>query len=192
MSRVDIVFVHDLSPDHFGEDWTKQFDIAAKGAIPALTKMRDEGMIKAWGFGVNNVEPCLRALEVADPDLFLLATQYSIVNHQDALERLFPKCEERGVSIVVGAPYNSGYLAGKNRYNYKSGVPDEIKKKGDRIGAIAKEYGTDLRGGAAVLQCAECCQCRNPGGQLWRAGDRKRVIHRDENPQRLLADIEAR
>jgi D-threo-aldose 1-dehydrogenase len=150
MSRVDIVFVHDLSPDHFGEDWTKQFDIAAKGAIPALTKMRDEGMIKAWGFGVNNVEPCLRALEVADPDLFLLATQYSIVNHQDALERLFPKCEERGVSIVVGAPYNSGYLAGKNRYNYKSGVPDEIKKKGDRIGAIAKEHGTDLR--TAALQ----------------------------------------
>jgi D-threo-aldose 1-dehydrogenase len=63
---------------------------------------------------------------------------------------LFPKCEERGVSIVVGAPYNSGYLAGKNRYNYKSGVPDEIKKKGDRIGAIAKEYGTDLR--TAALQ----------------------------------------
>jgi D-threo-aldose 1-dehydrogenase len=87
---------------------------------------------------------------VADPDLFLLATQYSIVNHQDALERLFPKCEERDVSIVVGAPYNSGYLAGKTRYNYKPGVPDEIKKKGDRIRAIANEYGTDLR--TAALQ----------------------------------------
>jgi D-threo-aldose 1-dehydrogenase len=150
LSRIDIVFVHDLSPDYFGQEWTKHFEVAAKGAIPELTRMREEGLIKAWGFGVNEIEPCLRTLEVADPDIFLLATQYSIVHHADALNKLFPKCQERDVSIVVGAPLNSGYLAGRNRYNYKPGVPPEIKQKGDRISAIAKEFKTDLR--TAALQ----------------------------------------
>jgi D-threo-aldose 1-dehydrogenase len=150
LSRFEIVFVHDLSPDYFGDEWTAHFDVAAQGAIPELTRMRDEGMIKAWGFGVNEIEPCLRALEVSDPDIFLLATQYSIVHHEDALHRLFPKCAERGVSIVVGAPLNSGYLAGRDRYNYEPGVPEHIKQKGDRISAIAKEHGTDLR--TAALQ----------------------------------------
>lgn len=150
LSHIDIVFIHDLAPDHFGDEWTEQFDVAAKGAIPTLTKMRDEGTIRAWGFGVNNVEPCLRALEVADPDIFLLAIQYSIVHHEDALNQLFPRCDERGVSIVVGAPFNSGYLAGKDRYNYKEGVPDYIRKKGERISAIARDHGTDLR--TAALQ----------------------------------------
>src|SRR5690606_32475083 len=145
LSHLDIVFIHDLAPDHFGDQWTEQCEIAAKGAIPALTKMRDEGMIKAWGFGVNNIEPCLRALEVADPDLFLLATQYSIVEHEAPLRELFPKCQQRGVSIVVGAPFNSGFLAGKPRYNYKDEVPAAIQDKGKRISQLAREHGTDLR-----------------------------------------------
>ena len=153
LASIDVVFIHDLSPDHFKERWTEQFDIAAKGAIPALTKLRDEGVIKGWGFGVNDVEPCLRALEVADPDVFLLATQYSLVKHEAPLKELFPKCEQRGVSIVAGAPFNSGLLAGKERYNYRNKVPPEIKEKADRITAIAKEHGTDLR--TASLQfCA--------------------------------------
>lgn len=150
LSRIDIVFIHDLSPDHFGDQWTEQFEIAAQGAIPVLTKLRDEGVIKAWGFGVNNIEPCLRALEVADPDLFLLATQYSIVEHAAPLQELFPKCEERGVSIVVGAPLNSGFLGGKERYNYRPEVPAAIREKAARIAQIAAEHGTDLR--TAALQ----------------------------------------
>jgi D-threo-aldose 1-dehydrogenase len=153
LAQIDVVFIHDLSPDHFGQEWTEQFDVAAKGAIPALTKMRDEGVIKGWGFGVNDVEPCLRALEVGEPDVFLLATQYSLVRHDAPLTELFPKCEQRGVSIVVGAPFNSGLLAGKERYNYRNKVPPEIRQKANRIAAMAKEHGTDLR--TASLQfCA--------------------------------------
>jgi D-threo-aldose 1-dehydrogenase len=153
LAAIDVVFIHDLSPDHFGEKWTEHFEVAARGAIPTLTRMRDEGVIKGWGFGVNNVEPCLRALEVGDPDVFLLATQYSLVKHDAPLKDLFPKCDQRGVSIVVGAPFNSGLLAGKERYNYRNKVPPEIKEKAERIAALANEHGTDLR--TASLQfCA--------------------------------------
>ncbi|MDQ1088773.1 aldo/keto reductase [Siphonobacter sp. SORGH_AS_1065] len=147
LDSIDIVFIHDLSPDNgdLKERWTEQFEIAAKGAMPELTKMREEGIIKGWGLGVNTIEPILKTLEVADPDVCLSATQYSLMYHQDALDRLFPACEKKDVSIVVGAPLNAGFLAGVDRYNYSGQMPEGYKQKREKISAIAKKHGTDLR-----------------------------------------------
>lgn len=149
---INIVFIHDLSPDNgdMKDKWTEYFDIAAKGAIPELTKMREEGLIKGWGFGVNTIEPILKTLEISEPDIFLSATQYSLMKHEDSLERLFPACEKHGASLVIGAPLNAGFLAGVERYNYGGTIPEGFKEKRERITAIAKEHGTDLR--TAALQ----------------------------------------
>lgn len=156
LSSIDIVFIHDLSPDNadMKDKWTEHFEVAAKGAIPALTKMRDEGIIKAWGLGVNRPQPILKTLEIADPDIFLAATQYSLIDHEDALEKLFPAVEAKGVSLVMGAPLNSGFLAGVDRYNYKTDIPAGHKEKRDKISAIAKEHGTDLRTAAIQFTAA--------------------------------------
>lgn len=153
ISSIDIVFIHDLSPDNgdMGERWPEYFDTAVEGGMPELTRMREEGLIKAWGFGVNRIEPCLRALEVADPDIFLSATQYSLMYHEDALNRLFPACDRRGVSIVVGAPLNAGFLAGRDRYDYRGQMPEGFMAKRERIRALAAEYGTDLRTAAPTV-----------------------------------------
>lgn len=43
------------------------------GAAVALTRLREQGVIGSWGLGVNRVEPCVLALDRADPDGFLLA-----------------------------------------------------------------------------------------------------------------------
>lgn len=155
LSSIDIVFIHDLSPDNgdMGEKWTEYFDIAAKGAIPALTRMREEGVIKAWGFGVNRIEPILKTLEVADPDIFLSATQYSLMHHEDAINRLHPACAQYGVSLVLGTALNAGFLAGVDRYNYGNTIPKGFLEKRERLSAIAKAHGTDLR--TAALQFAE-------------------------------------
>jgi D-threo-aldose 1-dehydrogenase len=61
VDALDLVFVHDLSPDNpwLPGPWEEQFEIARKGAFPALSKMRDEGTIKGWGLGVNSPEPIL-------------------------------------------------------------------------------------------------------------------------------------
>jgi D-threo-aldose 1-dehydrogenase len=147
ISRIDVVFIHDLSPDNLdmGDEWGRYFDIAVKGAMPELTRMREEGLIKAWGFGVNRIEPCLRALDEGDPDTFLSATQYSLMYHEDALNRLFPACDKRGVSVVVGAPLNAGFLAGRDRYDYRGQMPVGAMAKRERLRTIAAQYGTNLR-----------------------------------------------
>jgi D-threo-aldose 1-dehydrogenase len=149
--RIDIVYIHDCGEDWLGPSWREQFDIAMAGAAKALTKLREEGTIRAWGLGVNVVEPCLLALERADPDLFLVAGRYTLLDHT-ALRGLLPACEARGVHVVVGGPFNSGLLAGGTTFNYTT-APAEIVAKARAIGAVCGKYGVDLK--AAALQfCA--------------------------------------
>lgn len=156
VESIDLVFIHDLSPDNpeLGERWTEQFEIAAKGAIPELDRLRDEGLIKGWGMGVNTIEPSLAALKAGNPDVMLCATQYTLVQHEEALNRLFPVCAERGVSVVVGAPMNAGFLAGVDRYNYGGTIPDGLPSRRARLAAIAREHGTDLRTAALQFSAA--------------------------------------
>ena len=154
VSQIDIVFIHDLSPDNgdLGDRWPESFEVAANGAMPELTRLREEGLIKAWGFGVNRPEPALRAIEVADPDIFLLATQYSLFDHQQALEQTFPALEKKGVSIVVGAPLMAGFLAGRDRYLYGDTIPKGATERRQQLAAVANRHGIDLR--TASLQFA--------------------------------------
>lgn len=147
LSSIDIVYVHDLSPDtgELGDKWMDQFNIAAKGAFPELTKMREEGIIKGWGMGVNTPEPILKAMEVADPDICLVAIQYSLVDHKKALNSLFPAMEKKKVKAVIGGPLNAGFLANRDRFNYGDTIPAEMLEKRKKINAIIGKYNVDLR-----------------------------------------------
>ena len=151
LAQIDIVYIHDLAADHHGDAWEELFDIAMDGAAKALIRLRDEGVIKGWGFGVNLTEPCERALERSDPDVFLLAGRYSLLN-QPALERLFPMCADRGVNVVVGGPYNSGLLAGGRNFEYQEAPPEMIARR-DRLAEVCGRHGVDLRS-AALHFCA--------------------------------------
>lgn len=151
MARIDIAFIHDCAEDVHGDHWLEVFHTAMTGAAVALTRLREEGVIRAWGLGVNRVQPCVMALEQADPDVFLLAGRYSLLN-QSALDGFFPRCAQRGAHVVVGAPYNSGIIAGGKNYEYQDAPPDKVAMR-DRLAAIAHRHDVDLR--AAALQfCA--------------------------------------
>jgi D-threo-aldose 1-dehydrogenase len=164
VARLDVVLIHDAAEDPHGPAWHDRFAEAMDGAAPALTRLREEGVIRAWGLGVNNVEPCLMALERADPDLFLIAGRYTLLDH-GALPGLLPACAARGASLVIGGPYNSGLLAGGSTFNYAP-APAELVARRDRLSALAAEHGMELK--AAALQfCAapEVVACVIPGGR---------------------------
>ncbi|MEL0648716.1 aldo/keto reductase [Pseudoalteromonas agarivorans] len=155
VASLDIVYIHDLSPQNsdMGDDWLKYFDQAAKGAIPELTKMRDEGIIKGWGFGVNTPHAVYKALDMSDPDICLLALQYSILDHKEALNKTFPMLDKRGISAVIGAPLNGGFLTGRNRFNYSPKIPAPMQQKYNAISEVATKHGIDIK--TAALQFAE-------------------------------------
>jgi len=150
LGHIDIVYVHDLSPDYFQNDFDHYFGIAAGpgGAFDALIRLREEGVIKAWGLGVNTVEPCLRALRQSDPDIFLLAGRYTLME-TTPLADLFPLCAERGAHVVLGGPFNSGFLAGGEHYDYQPARPEQHQLR-ERLRAVAARHGVDLP--AAALQ----------------------------------------
>ena len=155
VSELDMVFIADISPgnDDMKSDWEIYFKAAQQGAMPELTRMREEGIIKAWGLGVNHITPILMTLEVAEPDTFLLATQYSLIHHEDCLNRVFPACSKRGISMVIGAPLNAGFLAGKARYNYGKGYPGGVIRKLESLRNIAERHEVSLLS-AALQFCA--------------------------------------
>jgi D-threo-aldose 1-dehydrogenase len=155
IDSLDIAFVHDISADnkYLPTPWQDQFKIATKGAFRELTRMREEGLIRGWGIGVNTPEPILATLEVADPDVFLLASQYSLIDHKNALNRIFPAVKQKSVSLVIGSSLNAGFLSGSPRYNYGKEsykIPPQFIEKRKTLREVASNYGVDLR--TAALQ----------------------------------------
>lgn len=151
--HIDIAFVHDVAQDFYGDEWLSVFETARKGAFRALDRMRDEGVIKAWGLGVNRVEPIELLLDLDEPrpDAFLLAGRYTLLDHDRALQRVTAKVAERGLGIVVGGPYSSGALVGGPNFEYAPATP-AILDKVARIKAIADRHGISMK--AAGLQFA--------------------------------------
>lgn len=149
--RLDIVYVHDIAQDFYGDEWLSHFESARKGAFRALTRLRDEGVIKSWGLGVNRVEPIeiAMALDEAQPDAFLMAGRYSLLDHDRALQRVMPNAAKMNAKIIVGGPYSSGVLAGGTHFEYQKASP-EIIAKVNSIKAIANRHNISIK--AAALQ----------------------------------------
>ncbi|MET8771039.1 aldo/keto reductase [Streptomyces sp. NPDC004658] len=149
--RLDIVWVHDVAQDFHGDAWLAMYESARTGAFRVLDRLRDEGVIKAWGLGVNRVEPLELTLDLDEPrpDAFLLAGRYTLLDHGRALQRLLPAAAEQNVDIVVGGPYSSGILAGGTHFEYQQ-APAEIVAKVERIKALAARHGVGIK--AAALQ----------------------------------------
>src|ERR1700756_5275864 len=159
IASLDIAFVHDLSPDNklLPTPWEEQFKIATTGAFPELTRMREEGIIKGWGLGVNRPEPILRVLEVADPDVCLLASQYSLIDHKNALNQVFPAARAKNVSFVIGSSLNAGFISGSPRYNYgreSYEIPPAFIEKRRKLRHVAADHGVDLRTAALQFSAA--------------------------------------
>ncbi|MFI8320183.1 aldo/keto reductase [Streptomyces sp. NPDC085529] len=149
--RLDIVWVHDIAQDFHGDLWLRKFEEARTGAFRVLSRLRDEGVIKAWGLGVNKTEPIelTLALDEPKPDGFLLAGRYTLLDHEHALTRLLPMAQEQNVDMVVGGPYSSGILAGGTHFEYQQ-APAEIIERVGRLKALAEQHGVGIK--AAALQ----------------------------------------
>lgn len=149
LERIDVLLLHDIGAfTHGGTDHPAHFERAMTGGLKALTEMKAEGLIGAYGIGVNETAVLMAALERGEWDCFLLAGRYTLLE-QDALDDLLPLCEARGTSIICGGPYNSGLLAGQATWNYAA-APDDLMARRDRLAAHCQRHGVSLR--AAALQ----------------------------------------
>lgn len=148
MDRVDVLLAHDLDVFSHGSEalrdhYLQQF---IDGGYRACLQLREQGVIQAFGAGVNECEACEWLAERADVDLFLLAGRYTLLE-QDALNRLLPMCEQRGIGLLMAGVLNSGILATGARpgafYNY-SPAPQPVLDKVQAIEHVCARHGVRL------------------------------------------------
>lgn len=143
--HVEIIFLHDPDVENLEES-------ANKTAFPTLLKLREEGLIKAIGTGMNEWQMPLRFIRRFDIDVVLLAGRYTLLD-QSGLAEFMPECEKRNVKVVVGGPYNSGILArdlsGPVTFNYEKAPPQQIAKA-KALKAVCDRHRVNLK--AAALQ----------------------------------------
>ncbi|BFJ01374.1 aldo/keto reductase [Priestia megaterium] len=153
--RLDFVYIHDVAQDFYGDEWVGQFESARTGAFRVLTRLREEGVIKGWGLGVNRVEPIeiMLELEEAKPNVSLLAGRYTLLDHERALQRVMPEAVKHNMDIVVGGPYSSGVLAGGTHFEYQKASPD-IMEKVEKIKAIANRHQISIKAAAVQFSLA--------------------------------------
>lgn len=146
LDHVDIALIHDAD---------NHMDQALSESIPVLEQLRTEGVVKAIGCGMNNVDPLIQFARNGDFDVFLLAGRYTLLD-QSGFETLMPLCMQKKISIVLGGPFNSGLLAAdlndpyvRTKYFYED-TPPEVLSKARRMKAVCDRYSVPLK--AAALQ----------------------------------------
>ncbi|MEJ1156973.1 aldo/keto reductase [Prosthecomicrobium sp. N25] len=148
IDSVEILFCHDVDIFTHGSKEASDRRIAEfmAGGYRALLRLREEGVVKAIGAGINEWQVAEAMARQGDFDLFLLAGRYTLLE-QESLDSFLPLCEERGIGIVLGGPYNSGILATGPRpgafYNYDP-APQPILDRVGRIEAVCRAHGVGL------------------------------------------------
>jgi D-threo-aldose 1-dehydrogenase len=135
---IDVVYLHD--PDAHWED-------ASTGGAKALVQLRDQGVIRAWGAGMNDSAMLARFVRECGADIVMCAGRYTLLE-QPALADLLPAATETGAAVVIAGVYNSGLLA-RNRvpadatYNYEQ-APQELIDRANAIAQVCERHGVTL------------------------------------------------
>lgn len=152
VASIDIALIHDINRRWQGDKLEQRYGQAMKGAYKALEKLRREGVVKAIGVGVNDVDILMRCARDGDFDCFMLAGRYTLLD-QTSLPELLPECAKRDISILLAGPYNSGILATGAKPGamfWYSEAPPEIMDRVRRIEAVCARHKVPLA--AAALQ----------------------------------------
>lgn len=148
LDSIDILYVHDIDVFTHGSEAVRDGHVETLMAsgYKALRKLRDEGVVKAIGAGINEWQVPQTLLARGDFDIFLLAGRYTLLE-QEPLNSFLPLCEKRGVGIVLGGPYNSGILVTGARpgarYDYEA-APRRILERVSKIERVCKAHRVKL------------------------------------------------
>lgn len=166
LSRLDMVFIHDVTAKWRGEHLEASYREAMEGAHRALVELRAAGAISAIGVGINDVALLERFARDGDFDCFMLAGRYTLLD-TTALPTLLPLCVERSISVVLAAPFNSGILVTGARPGAKfwyADAPPEVLATVARMEAVCARHGVPLQAAAVQFPLAHPALASVPAG----------------------------
>jgi len=148
LNRVDSLVIHDLDTMfHSPEQVTGYLrQLTDGGGLKALQELKASGDIKAIGVGNNvpgNLDEMLGAIDV---DFAIVAMPYTLLD-QGVLDTSMQLCLERGISVIIGAPFASGILVTGSgagaMYAYGKASP-EVQAKVRGIEAVCRAHDVSM------------------------------------------------
>jgi len=150
--RIDILLLHDVGRATHGRNHERMLTQALDEALPAMAELKAAGVCRAIGIGVNEEDVCLDIMPRFGLDCILLAGRYTLLE-QGALDGVMAEAARRGVSIIIGGPFNSGLLADPrapgSTYDYKP-ADRRMVERARLIYEVCREENVDVR--AVALQ----------------------------------------
>jgi len=185
LNYLDSLLLHD--PDQ--ADMEKE---AVETAFPSMIRLKEEGIVKNIGCGINQWEMPMRFYDQYDLDYVLLAGRYTLLENKDS--KLFmEKSKKLNTKITIGGPFNSGILARNLNspvsYNYEL-APEKLINKAKKIEIITNKYGISLKSAALnFLLKDEMVTSIVPGMSSINEIDENIKISKDQIPEKLWNEL---
>jgi D-threo-aldose 1-dehydrogenase len=155
LDRLDIVLIHDCDVwTHGKEEAPARFKEAMEGCYRALDKLRNEKVIKAIGFGINEADTCVKFAKAGDFDVAMMAGRYTLID-QTGLKEFLPLALEKNMGVMLAGVFNSGILATGAapgaKFDYAA-APEPVLAKVRAIEEVCRKHKVTLR--QAAMQFA--------------------------------------
>ena len=162
VDTVDALVIHDLDEGFHGANLGPHRDALVASGMQALEELKASGDIAAFGMGINTGTALDETASLVDLDFVLVAMPYTLLD-QATLHTGMAACIERGVSVIIGAPFASGILvtgSGSDaKYGYAA-APDAVKAKVRGLEAVCAAHEVSLQAAALQFPLA------HPGGRV--------------------------
>jgi D-threo-aldose 1-dehydrogenase len=139
---IEIAYIHDA------DNWVRE---AIDVVYPELHKLREEGLVKAIGIGMNWCPTSVAIMKETNLNIALIAGRFTLLD-QSAQAELYPLALAKNVSIIAAGVFNSGVLANPVEgayYDYEI-APQEIIDKARAIAKFLEKFNVSLA--SAALQ----------------------------------------
>jgi D-threo-aldose 1-dehydrogenase len=118
-------------------------------ALPALDRLKADGRVDAIGLGVGEWNIGYELMASAEIDCVLLAGRYTLLDHSAYSSGFLDACARRGVGVLAGGIFNSGFLAGGSTYDYHP-ASDALVRRRNQLSALCDRHDVPLA--AVALQ----------------------------------------
>ncbi|AXE64870.1 aldo/keto reductase [Hyphomonas sp. CACIAM 19H1] len=146
VASVDALLLHDIGEMTHGAAHPQILAQALEEALPEMTAMKWEGLTRAIGLGVNEINVCRDVLDHFDLDVLLLAGRYTLLEHTASLGFL-DECHRAGIKVIIGGAFNSGLLAAAPgdalHYNYAA-APGWAVERANTLRNVCEAFGASL------------------------------------------------
>ena len=146
LDTVDALVIHDLDAGFHGDKQAGYETQLKDSGMRALAELKGAGDIRAFGMGINNNEALETIATEVDLDFCLVAMPYTLLD-QASLDKGMKRCLDRGISVIIGAPFASGILvtgSGAGAMYAYGKAPPEVQARVRGIEDVCKAHGVKM------------------------------------------------